>query len=127
MFAKIIILFFLWHLQVKTSMSTFPSSAEIVPEPLGVVLIISTWNYPFRMYNEPHVYNKCCASDTFVIIYKQSCRGVLFLFPTLAIVTDYFNFNYLFPKYSHILKPTRIKMVFFSLFSEMKMLTSMGT
>ena len=35
--------------QVKTSMTTFPSSAETVPEPLGVVLVISAWNYPFCM------------------------------------------------------------------------------
>ncbi|XP_057486712.1 aldehyde dehydrogenase family 3 member H1-like isoform X2 [Actinidia eriantha] len=33
--------------KVKTSITTFPSSAEIVPEPLGVVLLISAWNYPF--------------------------------------------------------------------------------
>ncbi|TXG53001.1 hypothetical protein EZV62_022170 [Acer yangbiense] len=32
---------------VKTSLTTFPSSGEIVSEPLGVVLIISAWNYPF--------------------------------------------------------------------------------
>lgn len=36
-------------LQAKTSMTTFPSSAEIVSEPLGVILIISAWNYPFCM------------------------------------------------------------------------------
>jgi hypothetical protein len=34
-------------MQVKTSLTTFPSSAEIVSEPLGVVLVISAWNYPF--------------------------------------------------------------------------------
>ncbi|XP_034691511.1 aldehyde dehydrogenase family 3 member I1, chloroplastic-like isoform X2 [Vitis riparia] len=32
--------------KAKTSMTTYPSSAEIVSEPLGVVLVISTWNYP---------------------------------------------------------------------------------
>lgn len=36
-------------LQVKTSMTTYPSSAEIISEPLGAVLVISTWNYPFCM------------------------------------------------------------------------------
>ena len=33
--------------QVATSVTTFPSSAKVVSEPLGVVLIISAWNYPF--------------------------------------------------------------------------------
>ncbi|KAJ6398956.1 hypothetical protein OIU77_019670 [Salix suchowensis] len=33
--------------KAKTSLTTFPSSAEIMSEPLGVVLIISAWNYPF--------------------------------------------------------------------------------
>lgn len=36
-------------LQVKTSITTFPSSAEIVSEPLGVVLIIGAWNFPLCM------------------------------------------------------------------------------
>lgn len=39
--------------KVKTSMTTYPSSAEIVSEPLGVVLIISTWNYPIMLSLEP--------------------------------------------------------------------------
>ncbi|KAG6435934.1 hypothetical protein SASPL_100815 [Salvia splendens] len=39
--------------KVKTSMTTFPSSAEIVSEPFGVVLVISTWNYPILLSLEP--------------------------------------------------------------------------
>ncbi|VVB10397.1 unnamed protein product [Arabis nemorensis] len=38
---------------VKTSVTTFPSSAEIVSEPLGVVLVISAWNFPFLLSIEP--------------------------------------------------------------------------
>ncbi|KAF8045316.1 hypothetical protein N665_5196s0001 [Sinapis alba] len=38
---------------VKTSVTTFPSSAQIVSEPLGVVLIISAWNFPFLLSVEP--------------------------------------------------------------------------
>lgn len=38
---------------VKTGMTTFPSSAQIVPEPLGVVLVISSWNYPFLLSLDP--------------------------------------------------------------------------
>ncbi|KDO80593.1 hypothetical protein CISIN_1g011107mg [Citrus sinensis] len=41
--------------KAKTSITTFPSSAEIVPEPFGVVLIISPWNYPFLLSLDPVV------------------------------------------------------------------------
>ncbi|KAI3460568.1 hypothetical protein Pfo_017231 [Paulownia fortunei] len=39
--------------KVKPSLISFPSSAEIVTEPLGVVLVISTWNYPFLLSLDP--------------------------------------------------------------------------
>ncbi|KAI8003908.1 Aldehyde dehydrogenase family 3 member H1 [Camellia lanceoleosa] len=39
--------------KVKTSIAAFPSSAEIVREPLGVVLVISAWNYPFLLSLDP--------------------------------------------------------------------------
>ncbi|KAI4320559.1 hypothetical protein MLD38_034027 [Melastoma candidum] len=39
--------------KAKTSLTTFPSSAEIVSEPLGVVLVISAWNYPFLLSLDP--------------------------------------------------------------------------
>uniref|UniRef100_A0A1J3HUA1 Aldehyde dehydrogenase n=1 Tax=Noccaea caerulescens TaxID=107243 RepID=A0A1J3HUA1_NOCCA len=38
---------------VKTSLTTFPSSAQIVSEPLGLVLVISAWNFPFLLSVEP--------------------------------------------------------------------------
>ncbi|CAJ1974240.1 unnamed protein product [Sphenostylis stenocarpa] len=41
--------------KVKTSIRTFPSSAEIVPEPLGLVLVISPWNYPILLSLDPVV------------------------------------------------------------------------
>ncbi|KAK9266228.1 hypothetical protein L1049_012432 [Liquidambar formosana] len=39
--------------KAKTPMTTYPSSAEIISEPLGVVLVISTWNYPFLLSLDP--------------------------------------------------------------------------
>ncbi|CAL1412486.1 unnamed protein product [Linum trigynum] len=39
--------------KAKTSLTTFPSSAEIVSEPFGVILIISAWNYPFLLSIDP--------------------------------------------------------------------------
>ncbi|XP_009379028.2 aldehyde dehydrogenase family 3 member H1-like isoform X2 [Pyrus x bretschneideri] len=41
--------------KVKTSIAVFPASAEIVSEPLGAVLVISAWNYPFLLSLDPVV------------------------------------------------------------------------
>lgn len=41
--------------KVSTSIDLFPSSAQIYPEPLGVVLIIGPWNYPFQLMISPLV------------------------------------------------------------------------
>ncbi|XP_060197425.1 aldehyde dehydrogenase family 3 member F1-like isoform X2 [Lycium barbarum] len=39
--------------KAKLPIAAFPSSAELVPEPLGLVLIISSWNFPFGVSLEP--------------------------------------------------------------------------
>ncbi|TKY60462.1 Aldehyde dehydrogenase family 3 member I1 [Spatholobus suberectus] len=52
--------------KVNTSITTFPSSAEIVPEPLGVVLVISTWNFPFLLSMDP-VIGAISAGNTVVL------------------------------------------------------------
>ena len=42
----------LWFFhQVAGTMSTYPSSAAIVAEPLGVTLVISAWNFPFCKFH----------------------------------------------------------------------------
>jgi aldehyde dehydrogenase (NAD+) len=41
--------------QVKTPLMTQPGKCRIVPEPLGVVLIIAPWNYPFGLAMTPLV------------------------------------------------------------------------
>ena len=41
--------------KVKTNLLNFPSSSYIYPEPLGVLLIISPWNYPFQLLLKPAV------------------------------------------------------------------------
>lgn len=37
-------------MQVKPTWASSPSLTQIVTEPLGVVLIVSAWNYPFSKY-----------------------------------------------------------------------------
>ncbi|KOP24121.1 aldehyde dehydrogenase [Hapalosiphon sp. MRB220] len=39
--------------KTKVPWQLFPASAKIYPEPLGVVLIIGTWNYPFQLIITP--------------------------------------------------------------------------
>ncbi|XP_011653786.1 aldehyde dehydrogenase family 3 member H1 [Cucumis sativus] len=52
--------------KVQTTMTSFPSSAAIVSEPLGVVLIISPWNYPFFLSLDP-VIGAIAAGNTVVL------------------------------------------------------------
>ena len=40
---------------VSTNLLNFPSSSYILKEPLGVVLIIGPWNYPFQLLINPLV------------------------------------------------------------------------
>lgn len=39
--------------KVPVNLEVFPASARIYPEPLGVVLIIGAWNYPFDLVISP--------------------------------------------------------------------------
>ncbi|XP_002966702.2 aldehyde dehydrogenase family 3 member H1 [Selaginella moellendorffii] len=52
--------------KVSTSMISFPSSGEIVPEPLGVALVISAWNFPFLLSLDP-VIGAICAGNAVVL------------------------------------------------------------
>ncbi|KAF5182586.1 Aldehyde dehydrogenase [Thalictrum thalictroides] len=52
--------------KVKTQLTTYPSSAEIVSEPLGAVLIISAWNYPILLSLDP-VIGAIAAGNTVVL------------------------------------------------------------
>ncbi|XP_068647665.1 aldehyde dehydrogenase family 3 member H1-like [Aristolochia californica] len=52
--------------KAKTPLTVYPASAEIVSEPLGVVLIISTWNYPILLSLDP-VIGAIAAGNTVVL------------------------------------------------------------
>ncbi|WOG84590.1 hypothetical protein DCAR_0103774 [Daucus carota subsp. sativus] len=52
--------------KVSTTLLTFPSTAEILAEPLGVVLIIAAWNFPFLISLDP-VIGAIAAGNTVVL------------------------------------------------------------
>jgi len=41
--------------RVPTNLANFPASSYIIPEPLGVCLIIGAWNYPYQLSLAPAV------------------------------------------------------------------------
>ena len=41
--------------KVKTNFGNFPATSYVIPEPLGVTLIISSWNYPYQLSLAPVV------------------------------------------------------------------------
>lgn len=43
--------------RVKSSMVNFPSISKVVPQPYGVTLIMSPWNYPFQLALIPLVWS----------------------------------------------------------------------
>lgn len=52
--------------RVKTPITQFPSRSFIYPEPYGVVLIMSPWNYPFQLTIAPLV-GAICAGNCAVV------------------------------------------------------------
>ncbi|KAF6139348.1 hypothetical protein GIB67_021558 [Kingdonia uniflora] len=40
-------------LQTRLPLVFFPATGEVLPEPLGVVLILSSWNYPISLALDP--------------------------------------------------------------------------
>lgn len=41
--------------RVKTNMLNFPAKSYIIPEPLGVCLVIGAWNYPYQLTLAPAI------------------------------------------------------------------------
>lgn len=48
---------FLWSRKkpVRTNLLNFPAKSYVIPEPLGVVLVIGAWNYPIQLSMAPMV------------------------------------------------------------------------
>ena len=52
--------------RVRTNLANFPAKSYIIPEPLGTVLVISAWNYPYQLALIPAI-SVIAAGNTVVI------------------------------------------------------------
>ena len=52
--------------KVRTNLANFPAKSYIIPEPLGTVLVISAWNYPYQIALIP-VISAIAAGNTVVL------------------------------------------------------------
>jgi aldehyde dehydrogenase (NAD+) len=75
--------------KVRTNLANFPAKSYIIPEPLGVCLVIGAWNYPFQLSLLPAI-TALAAGNTVVL--KPSELPV----NTSSIMTKLINQN--FPK-----------------------------
>ena len=52
--------------RVRTNLANFPAKSYIIPEPLGTILVISAWNYPYQIALIP-VISAIAAGNTVVL------------------------------------------------------------
>ncbi|HBF2787428.1 TPA: aldehyde dehydrogenase [Clostridioides difficile] len=77
--------------RVKSSMVNFPSISKIVPQPYGVTLIMSPWNYPFQLALIPLVWSLAAGN---CVILKPSEYSVSTSSVVKDIVEDTFSKEY---------------------------------
>lgn len=73
--------------RVRSSMVNFPSISKIIPQPYGVTLIMSPWNYPFQLALIPLVWSLAAGN---CIIVKPSEYAV----STANIINDIIENNF---------------------------------
>ncbi len=80
--------------KVRTGFANFPAKSFIIPEPLGTVLVLGTWNYPIQLALLPAI-SAMAAGNTVVIKPSEISNE------TSRVITDLINNN--FPKeYVHV-------------------------
>ncbi len=78
--------------RVGTPLSLFPSKSFIIPEPLGVVLIIGPWNYPFQLVIAPLI-GAIAAGNCAMLMPSDNAPATAQILE--KIINDYFNRNYI--------------------------------
>lgn len=77
---------------VNTNLLNFPGKSYIIPEPLGVCLVISAWNYPFGLSLSP-VVAAIAAGNTVIIKPSELTNNTSSVMA--SIIHDHFDPSYL--------------------------------
>ncbi len=80
------------RIRVKTDIANIPAKSYIIPEPLGVTLVIGAWNYPYQLSILPMV--AAMAAGNTVII-KPSELSLNSSNVMAKIINDNFDANYI--------------------------------
>lgn len=80
------------HRSVKTNLLNFPAKSYLVPEPLGVTLVIGAWNFPYNLSLTPLVGSMAAGNTT---ILKPSELPVETSKMMAKIINENFDSNYL--------------------------------
>ncbi len=78
--------------RVRTNLANLPAKSYIIPEPLGTVLIISAWNYPYQLALIPTI-SALAAGNTVVIKPSEIPKNTSKILA--EIINSNFNSNYL--------------------------------
>lgn len=82
--------------KTRTSLVHFPSRSFLIPEPLGVVLIIAPWNYPFQLIISPLVGAMAAGNS---VVLKPSEEAV----ETSSLLSKLFE-EYFSPEYIRVVE-----------------------
>ena len=77
---------------VRTNLANLPAKSYIIPEPLGTVLVISAWNYPYQIALIPAI-SALAAGNTVVIKPSEITSNTSKILA--KIINSNFNSNYL--------------------------------
>jgi len=77
--------------RVGTNFLNFPAKSYIIPEPLGVCLVIGAWNYPYQLTLAP-VVAAIAAGNTVIIKPSELSKGTSALMAKL--INENFDANY---------------------------------
>jgi aldehyde dehydrogenase (NAD+) len=82
--------------RVRTNLLNWPAKSYIIPEPLGVTLVIGAWNYPIQLSLTP-VVAAIAAGNTIILKPSELCSA------TSKIVAKLINENFA-PKYFKVVE-----------------------